>query len=42
MIEENYKKIEEFINNDEIALMAVVDVCDRLCDDKTNLKKILE
>ena len=39
MIEDKYKQIEDFINNNEMALMAVIEVCDRLCDDKTNLKK---
>ena len=42
MIEDKYKQIEDFINNNEMALMTVIEVCDGLCDDKTNLKKIVE
>lgn len=42
MISDKYKQIEDMINGNEKTLISVVEVCDKICNENVNLKKIAE
>ena len=42
MISDRYKQIDELIGTNEKTLMDVVGVCDKLCGEYLNFKKLAE
>jgi hypothetical protein len=42
MILEKYTSIDEFINKDHKIMLAVIEICDMLCDSDSNLRDIAQ
>lgn len=42
MIADKYKEIDELVSVNEKTLISVVEVCDKLCNENINFKKLAE
>ena len=41
MLMDKYPSIDDYINKNEIVLLQVVELCDKLCHPETNLNEIV-